>query len=91
VIRLPRRGACIFSVWVAIEVNTSLSPALMLPTGIFFRMWRTREPAMMAFSFRSEVVLDVSGVWCCAIWWSIELIGCTGLVETVVIDEEVVC
>jgi hypothetical protein len=45
----------------------------------------------MAFSFRSEVVLDVSGVWCCAIWWSIELIGCTGLVETVVIDEEVVC
>jgi hypothetical protein len=51
-----------FSVWVAIEVNTSLSPALMLPTGISFRMWRTREPTMMAFFVSLGVVVDVSGV-----------------------------
>jgi hypothetical protein len=48
------------SFWVRIEVAISLSPTMMLPVGILFKMWRIREPTMMSFVLLG-VVVDVLG------------------------------
>jgi hypothetical protein len=41
-------------------VAISLSPTMMLPVGILFKMWRIREPTMMSFVLLG-VVVDVLG------------------------------
>jgi hypothetical protein len=75
------------SFWVRIEVAISLSPTMMLPVGIFGRMWRTREPTMMFFALLGVVVdaLEFD-----RLWRSTELIGCTALLETTELNEGVV-